>query len=436
MDNTFQVAVLGFFILFGVVGVGLFAAGSLGGDSDQPSVSFSVWGEWNDSDFTALLEESGVADNDLINISYTSVQSSSFEDELVNALARGEGPDVLLISHTKLLPLKDLITPVGEEYYSQRRFRNTFVEGSEVFVSNRGIVGLPIAVDPVVMYWNRDLFTENNLVSPPEFWETVPQQARRITETDQRGDMVTAGIGLGSASTISYPKNILSSLFLQAGNNIVSGRENGEYESVLGDGGQGDITSAESAVRMYTQFANPAGDTYVWSNSLSSDRSAFSAGDLGMYLAPASEISTIRSENPNLNFDVTGIPQLKDGERRTYGEFYGFSILDKAANKQLILNALDQITADRSVANEIARQTQYAPVHKQAISTGGGNPYLQVFYDAAIISRGWPDPNPSATQEIFKDIINDVTSGRSDSSEAIDSADTKMINLLEDVVTE
>lgn len=436
MDNTFQIAVLGFFILFAVVGVGLFASGSLGGDSDQPSVSFSVWGEWEDPAFTAMLEESGIADNEFINVSYTPVEPNTLEKELVNALARGEGPDVVLIPHTKLLSLSDLITPVGEDFYPERKFRNTFVEGSEVFISNQGITGLPVAVDPLVMYWNRDLFTENNLVSPPKYWEDVPQQARRITERDQGGDITTAGIGLGSGSTITYPKKILSSLFLQAGNNIVTSQQNGEYESVLGDSRRQDITSAESAVGMYTQYANPAGDTYVWSNTFSSDQAAFASGNLGMFLAPASEISAIRSENPNLNFDVTSIPQLKGGVKRTFGEFYGFSILNRAPNKQLILNALDKITGDSSVANEVARQTSYVPVHKQSISAGGKNPYQQVFYDAAVISRGWLDPNPTETLGVFRGMINDVTSGRSDPKEAVESADTQMINLLERVVTE
>lgn len=428
MDNSFQVILLSAFVLFGLIGVGLFAAGSFESDTEEVQVSFTVWGEWDQQTFNNLLESSSLADSETITISYQSIPAGQLEDRLVNALARGEGPDVLLTPHTKLLRFSDLLTTVGEDFYPSRQFRDTFVEGSEVFLFRDGVIGLPLAVDPLVMYWNRDILTEAGFVSPPEFWSEVPQYARRITETDSNGDIQIAGIGLGSAHNIMYVKEILSSLFQQAENSIVSSGTNGDYRTLLSE----NRASLESAVGLYTQYGNPSSDTYAWSNSFASDRQAFTAGNLGLFFAPASEITRIRAENPNLNFDVTTIPQLEDGLKRTNATVYGLSILQQAQNKAAILSALQQLT-NPTTAAAVTDQTDFAPAHKEVISSGANNAYEQTFFDSAIISRGWLDPDPEATTQIFSEIISDVNSGRLSVRQAIQQANTSLRNLLDNV---
>jgi multiple sugar transport system substrate-binding protein len=429
MNNTFQVVLLGVFILFGLVGVGLFATGSLErSDSERTPMSFTIWGEWEERTFDGLLDASGIADDEFITVSYRAVSGGNLEERLVNALARGEGPDVLLIPHTKLLALSDLITTVGTQFYPARQFQNTFIEGSEVFLSPSGITAIPLAVDPLVMYWNRDILTEAGFVSPPSEWGEVPQYARTITRADDAGSISRAGIALGTADNIASVKEILSSLFFQVNNQIVSRVERG-YKSVLDQANTGDVSSAQSALGLYTQYADPTTAAYSWNNSFSSAERAFSAGNLGLYLAPASDITAIRAQNPNLNFDVAQIPQLTDGQPRTYGTVYGFAILKRASNQAGILAALSQLT-NQAMAQAITDQTAFVPARKDSLAGGADNAYQQVFFDAAIIARGWLDPDSAATEEIFKEMVRAVTSGRADRRGAINQADVALTNLL------
>jgi ABC-type glycerol-3-phosphate transport system substrate-binding protein len=426
MDNTFQIIILGAFIIFALIGVVLFASPNLlPNSSERQPISFTVWGEWDSDVVTQMLDIVGITDDENVTISYTSVPSDQFQERIINALARGEGPDVVLLPHTKLLPLSDLTTVIGEDFYPARQFRNTFVEGSEVFLSSQGVRALPLAVDPLVMYWNRDILTKHGYTSPPKSWSETSSYIQQITQADDAGNISTAGIALGTVENISYVKEILSSLFLQAGSSIVTESANGVLVSSL----RGDVAVA-SAIGLYVQYANPDTSVYTWNNSFASDLTAFTSGQLAFYLAPASQINKLRQRNPNLNFDVTSIPQLSDGQRRGYGDFYGFAILNRAPNKAGILTILQELTA-QPAAEAIARNSYYTPVRKSVLAAGAGDPYSQVFFDAAVISRGWLEPDSAASREIFSDIIRDVTSGRRSTTRSLLMADTALGNLLD-----
>lgn len=422
--NTFQIIFLVAFGLAALIGVVLFATGFIsGGSDDQPEISFSIWGEFSNGEFDALLDQSGIADIDAITISYTNVPSGDLEERLINALARGAGPDVLLTPHTNLLRFDDLIATIGEDAYSTRQFRDAFAEGAEIFLQPDGIKALPLAVDPLVMYWNRDILTEAGFVSPPEQWNDVPRYTRQIVQFDDQGGMETGGVAMGTVNNIPYVKEILSTLFHQAGNSILSIADNGGFRAQLDDNG----LSLQSAVNQYSQYASPSSDAYAWNNSFSSARQAFASGSLGFYLAPASDIRAIRNQNPNLNFDVAIMPQLEAGSTRTHGVFYGFSILQRAPNKLGILNVLQRL-ASTDMAEAISIQTDFAPVRKDVLSTGADDAYRQIFYDSAVISRGWYEPDPDVARRVFEGIITDVASGRRSVSGALQSANTTLQN--------
>lgn len=432
--NTFQIILLASFGVAALIGVVLFATGFLtngSSSSDQQPVSFSIWGELSSNQFNSLLDQSGIADIDAITISYTNVPSGQLEDRLINALARGSGPDVLLTPHTNLLRFSDLTTSIGENVYPPRNFRNSFIEGAEIFIQSDGIKALPLAVDPLVMYWNRDILTEVGFVSPPDQWSDVPQYTRRIVQLDGQGGMRPAGIAMGTVNNIGYVKEILSSLFLQAGNNILAIDSDGRFTARLDD----NSLSLQSAVNQYRQYASPTSDAYAWNNSFSSDRESFVSGNLAFYLAPASDIRSIRDQNPNLNFDVTRIPQLEDGVTRTYGVFYGFTILERAPNKLAILNALELLTGTE-MAQAVSAGTDLAPVRKDVLAAGVSDAYRQVFYDSAVISRGWHEPDPVLTNEVFRSIVTDVVSGRRNARSALQSANNTLQNSVNNILSD
>ncbi len=431
--STFQAIFLALFIVFAVAGVAVFATGQLTQTpSDQAPVSFEIWGTIDKNSFNEVMEAGGVTDNESISTSYTNVDGSNFHSRLVNALARGEGPDVVLVPHTRLLELQDFLATVGSDFYSDRQFRDTFVEGSEIFLQPNGIAALPFAMDPMVMYWNRDLLSNAGFVSPPEYWGDVSEYVNRITEVDEVGDINRSAIALGTSQNIPSTKAILSSLIMEAGNPIVRQSSDNTYSSVLSQNSDQSSSPAGAALRLYTQYADPVNESYTWNSSLPSARRAFTSGQVAMYFDNGRAIDDIRAQNPNLNFDVANIPQRQGAEnKRTFATMYGFSILNDASNKTAIFSALQRMT-NSTVANAMVDQTNLTPIRKDIIAEGQpDDPHQSALFDAAVIARGWYDPDPEETESIFEEMVQGVTSGRQSVSGAVGDANDRINALLE-----
>ena len=96
-NNNFQlivVAVFGFFIVLGLV---LFATYK-SRQSGAALVNLKVWGTISSADFNAFtskLSQDGVTG---FLMTYTAKSKDTFESDLVNALANGVGPDVVLVT--------------------------------------------------------------------------------------------------------------------------------------------------------------------------------------------------------------------------------------------------------------------------------------------------------------------------------------------------
>ena len=104
--------------------------------------------------------------------------------------------------------------------------------------------------------------------------------------------------------------------------------------------------SAQSALRFYTEFSNPAKTTYSWNRSLPSSKDVFIAGDLAMYFGFASELDDIEKKSPHLNFDIAPVPQAKDAiARMTYGNMQAITVLKSSKNPTTTFYAASFMTS-------------------------------------------------------------------------------------------
>ena len=68
---------------------------------------------------------------------------------------------------------QDKIIEIPYDTISGRDFKNTFIEEGEMYLTENGVLGLPFTIDPMVMYWNRDIFQSVGIANPPEFWDEL-----------------------------------------------------------------------------------------------------------------------------------------------------------------------------------------------------------------------------------------------------------------------
>lgn len=422
--RPFQIVLMGIFVLLAIGGfifITLFRTtqeGEIKGYGD----SVMIWGTLEARAMREVLEKIENVDKDFQVVAYEEKDPDSFDGELLNAIAEDRPPDLVVIQHDVLVKHRAKLYPISYETITERSFRDTYVDGAEIFMRPDGIYGIPFAVDPLVMYWNRDIFSTSGVAEPPRTWEEfVSVTTPAVTKKDSRLNISQSSVAFGEYNNVTHAKKVLSMLFLQAGTDIIE-ESNDQYVVTLGDNPGGGLPPAQAALDFYTQFASPANQNYSWSRSLSRDTLQFLAGELGLYFAPGSEYANIKAQNPNLNFDVTRVPQgAGTTVERNYGTFYAFAIPKTADNIQGAYKAA-QVIASPEYSDMLVTALLLAPVHRSLISRGTGDRVREVLYESALISRGWLDPDPEETERIYEIMIEDVTSGRSRVGAAIGDA--------------
>ncbi|MEN9622242.1 MAG: hypothetical protein RLZZ67_676, partial [Candidatus Parcubacteria bacterium] len=291
------------------------------------------------------------------------------------------------------------------------------------------VIGFPFSVDPLVMYWNRDIFTDAGSSLPPTTWTEFFTLAPKITRKDDKGNIVQSLVAFGETRNVTHAKNMISLLAIQAGTPIVTRDVQGQFVSVL-ETSKGGLVPAEQALSYYTEFSNPNKASYSWNRSLPNDKNAFVAGKLAVYFGSASELASIRAANPNLNFDVAAIPQAGVGSKKAvFGTMNAIAILKSSKNPASAFIAATNLSGATLQAIWLD-QSGFPPVRRDMFSKMPGDAYKSVFYQSALISTAWLDPNRDASNEVFTRLVDNVTSGKLRISESVRAASLELNNLI------
>lgn len=427
--SKFQIILLSVFGFFIILAVMVFALYRGGGSSQEATVT--VWGDIPAQDFNVFLNNTIQGRGQNITLKYLELPAGSIDREFTEALARGEGPDLLITTQDKLWKNKSKLVAIPYGSVSERDFRQTFVEEGELFLSKEGIYGLPLSIDPMVLYYNRDLLTGAGIAAPLVYWDEIYATIYKLTRRDGAGNLVESAIALGEARNIPHAKDILSLLLLQAGTPITK-FEGDELRSYLSLNLDRTVSPGESALDFYTQFSNPSKPYYSWNRTLLSAQTRFTSGDSAYYLGFASELKTLKNKNPNLNFGVTTVPQSRvQGRTVTFGRLRAVSISRGTDNPAIALNAaLALVSKEQALA--LSQILNLPPARRNLLSEEPTGAEMPVFYDAALQSKGWLDPDDERTRAIFGEMIEAVTSGRARTLEALNAAS----QALEDAITQ
>lgn len=440
--STFQMILMGSAAFFAVLGFLMFAGvipspwGTPQGNKDYGQVS--VWGIIPEKEFT---DASGLAfkGGGHVRILYTAKDTATFDSDLTEALASGRAPDAIILTQENIVPQKDRIVALA---YPARDLKNNFIQEGELFLVPEGALGLPIVVDPLVMYWNRDMFGGAGISEFPTSWtDLYSSQILGLTKHGgDKGALTQSAFALGEFDNITHAKDILATLFLEEGNSITAYRDvagDTSIRSTIEDGATtaGAARPTVAALQFYARFADPTRAEYSWSRALPSSIDMFAQGALGMYFGYASERTTIAEKNPHLNFDVAIIPQAKSGtgstqKTATFGRMYAIATLKGAKNQAGALYAMG-LLSDKVFSDALAKTMGVASARRDILSVRSTDPYQDVYNRSALISAGWLDPDPAKTEQAFRFAVTDVLSGRRSPEDSINVLGGRVADLLQ-----
>ncbi|MEK7569222.1 MAG: extracellular solute-binding protein [Patescibacteria group bacterium] len=441
--KTFQIVIIGVFLvllIFGFLGF----SGKL--DSILPSSGkkdinygeVTLWGTIPSSAMQQLIAGT-LRDVKSVTIKYVEKSAATFDRDFVEALASGIGPDMVLIPQDEILKKLNKLTTISYQTIPERDFKNTFLEEGEMFLRPTGIVALPFIIDPIIMYWNRDIFTNAFLSSPPSTWSEFYDLAPKITVRDRSENITRSLVAFGEYRNVSNAKEIVSIMMMQAGSPIVLD-QNGALSAALVTASELNVENPViTAIRFFTEFSKVDKTSYSWNRSLPASRTAFESGDLALYFGYASEYKSILQKNPHLNFDVAMVPQAKDAPTKlTFGRMQGLAIVRAGKNPQGALYAARLLSSKEVVAG-MSAITGLPPVRKDLISLRPSRESADsptgaeqtIFYNSALIARAWQDPSSAETNTLFMTMIDDITTGRLKMTEALGVAQNSMKNMLQ-----
>lgn len=421
--RPFEIILIAIFAVSAIAGlIALSMYKGSGASENTYGSSVAIWGTFDKNKIEPILSDIAKTDKSFSVVTYRQVDERSFEGELLNAIAEGNSPDLVLMPHTLLASYRSKFAAIPSATYTERTFRDTYVDGAAIFMMSDGVYGLPIAVDPLVLYYNRTLFANAGLALPPKTWEALLVDAVPVlTKADAKYTLSESAIGMGEFMNITHAKEILSMLFLQSGTSIVAEKEGGYTITLKERPGKGS-PPAESALSFYTQFASPGSRAYSWNRVQPFDRTAFTNGTLAMYFGFGSERKLIEDANPNLSFDITSVPQSQGATAlRDYGTFYALGIPKKSNNSKGAY-AVALTLASAATSNSLVTALNLTPVHRSLYTTPTTDVYGDILRQSGLIARGWLDPSPSESTAIFKTMIEGITTGRAELSTVVNDA--------------
>ncbi len=409
--RPFEIILIAVFAISAIGGLFYFAKYKPAADPTAALYGSSVviWGTLDSAKMESLLFAISKKDEAFSVVTYREVEERSFQNELLNAIADGEAPDLVIMPHTLLVTYRSKLKPISFETLTQRTFRDTYIEGAEIFMRSDGTYGIPIAADPLIMYWNRDIFSGSGVALPPKTWETLTSQTTRaINRTDDWLSLTQSTIAFGDYMNILHAKNVLSMLLLQAGSEIVTENEDGDYAVTIDRAPEGGTSSGSAVLSFYTQFSTPSKEAYSWNRSKNTDRTEFLDGKLALYFGMGSEKASLERDNANLNYDVATVPQGSGTTiQRNYADFYALSIPRSSKNIQGAY-AVATFLGQPEQAKKFAEAFNFAPVHRALYGENTADPFKNVLYQSALIARGWLDPSPSESNDTFRAMVEDT----------------------------
>ena len=433
--NNFQTILIAVFLAFFIFGVLIFSGIlKLGGDVvNTPQGNVVVWGTLNNPDVYKILDNLNQT-NPNLNITYVVKPETTYEQSLIEAFASGTGPDLFIMKSDMINRFEKFVYKTPFANYSERLFRDTFIDGADIYLANDGIIGMPLVVDPMVMYYNKNLFKNEGLSQVPQYWSDLFNLNSKLTKKKDDGTILQSMIALGRFDNITHSKDILATLFIQSGNTIVKRDNSGTtnpYVSTLNDNPSSLVVSPVAAVlNFFVEFSNPSDSAYSWNRSLPNSIDSFTGGKLAMYIGRASELFKIESMNPNLSFDITQVLQTKGvSTKSTYGDIYAVSVNKKSANLTASVGVSNLLTNSDN-ASSFAKALSLPPVLRSLLAVSPTDLYLSTFFNSAVISKSWIDPNSNSSDIIFNQLIQNILTNNSSVESAINKAKDQFDQIL------
>jgi ABC-type glycerol-3-phosphate transport system substrate-binding protein len=415
--------------------------------------------------------------NPHISITYRRFRFDEYERRLLNALAEGDfkGPDIFALPsswarkyrskllpapRTVTMPFKELRGSVKKELYAELRttrlpapqeLGNLFLdavvddavfetEPQEGKPQELAVFGMPLSVDTLVTYANRDLLNAAGIPEPAKTWTELQAHIPRLTKLDAQGKLAQSGAAIGTSRNVQRSFDLLSLLMMQNGAVMASEWGEARFHQIPSSlSGSRQTAPGLDALLYYTAFANPTKLVFTWNNEQPDSLEAFLQGRTAYFFGYSYHLPIIKARAPRINLSVTGIPHIAAALDPSTGTVVGSDIIE--GTQAIAINYanlwLEVVSERTKYPNETWALVHFmatkTPVVKQVLTAASKptalrnlvaeqlqDPQLKVFAAQLLTSRTWyRGRNPEAAEQAFHELIDTVITGQIDVGRAL-----------------
>jgi multiple sugar transport system substrate-binding protein len=370
--------------------------------SPNKGITLVVWGVSDDKDIWDELTKP-YAQETQNKVVYVKKNEKTYENDLINALASGTGPDVFYFHNTWFLKHYDKVVPAPKSIATDAIIEENYVSTvKKDFVSGSQVIALPLFIDSLALFYNPLLLDQAAIPFPPKTWEELLLMAPKLTKFDDRKNIIYSAVALGTGNNIANATDILMLLMMQSGAVMVN------TKTLQADFG----TNPSGTLKFYTQFANNQTSVYSWNSSLANSLDEFARAKVAFVFGYAKDIAYIKSIAPYFSFKIALMPQpQKSVLRQDFANYWGLTVSKQSRYPNEAWQMIAKVTSD-SQSQWYSQRNNLSPAKKNLISLFSNDPILGVFTRQAYTATNWYQPNTQGVKTLFNETIENLNKNR------------------------
>ena len=396
-------------LLSAVVLLSAGCGGGGGGSSTSQRVTLSFWDPFEESANFQDLISAYEQKHPNVTIVYTKKDITTYPSDLLDALASGSGPDIFSINNSWLPQYQDKVIAAPDAAMTFKTYKDSFVDAAvNDFTVNQKIYGVPLSVDSLALYYNKDILGSAGIATPPKTWDELSQDVQKMKRADSKGYFTLSGLAAGTNANVNRAVDILYLMMLQKGV-VPYSPDNSRpmfAESVSVNGNY--TNPGLDALSFYTSFADPTSLNYNWNSRSDYSIDAFTNGRAAFLYSYSYTAATIRQKNPNLNFDVAQVPQPNlDDPAVNFANYWGEVVSKQTKAPNTAWDFLTYLSSKDSLDKYYAKD-KLPSSRKDLISLQIQDPDIGVFANANLTAKTFYKPDQDKQDTIFGTMIDNV----------------------------
>ena len=395
------------------------------------TANLEMWGIYDDPQVWNSIIYDFQKQYPYINIKYTLKDEENYHEELLQAFAEGKGPDIFMVLgdwlpkyHSKIQPLDLKKDKEINLKYLQDNYPEVVL--TELVKENQ-LLGIPLSVDTLALYYNRDIFNHFNIALPPKTWEEIISLVPILRQLGQEGSLKRTAIALGTSNNVKWASDILTALMMQYGSNIVDKSYLSFNFHLERDWLNFKIKPGIEALKFYTQFADYKNKNYTWNEGFDNSILSFSQAKTAMVIGYQKDYNYIKSKNPQLNFSVAPFPNFQNNPLSiNYASTINLVVNSKIApQKQKASWTFLKYLTQTAPLDNYYLLTNHPPSRRDLIYKYLNDPINGAFVSQILSSRSFYQFDSEVIKNIFSEMITKANR-KVDYKEAVESAIQKL----------